>query len=80
MQIVILLTLMTLLPAAVMSITPFLRITVVLHFLRQALGTQTTPSNQVLLGPGAVSDHRHHAAGGVGYVPPGLGADGERAS
>jgi len=50
MQIVILLTLMTLLPAAVMSVTPFLRITVVLHFLRQALGTQSTPSNQVLLG------------------------------
>ena len=50
MQIVILLTLMTILPAAVMSITPFLRITVVLHFLRQALGTQSTPSNQVLLG------------------------------
>lgn len=50
MQIVILLTLMTLLPAAVMCVTPFLRITVVLHFLRQALGTQTAPSNQVLLG------------------------------
>jgi flagellar biosynthetic protein FliP len=50
MQIVVLLTLMTLLPAAVMSITPFLRITIVLHFLRQALGTQSTPSNQVLLG------------------------------
>jgi flagellar biosynthesis protein FliP len=50
MQIVILLTLMTLMPAAVMSITPFLRIVIVLHFLRQALGTQSTPSNQVLLG------------------------------
>jgi len=50
MQIVVLLTLMTLLPAAVMCITPFLRITIVLHFLRQALGTQSTPSNQVLLG------------------------------
>lgn len=50
MQIVILLTLLTLLPAAVACVTPFLRITVVLHFLRQALGTQTTPSNQVLLG------------------------------
>jgi flagellar biosynthetic protein FliP len=50
MQIVILLTLLTLLPAAVMSVTPFLRITVVLHFLRQALGTQSTPSNQVLIG------------------------------
>ncbi len=50
MQIVILLTLLTLLPAIIMSITPFLRISIVLHFLRQALGTQTAPSNQVLLG------------------------------
>jgi flagellar biosynthetic protein FliP len=50
MQIVVLLTLLTLLPAVFMSITPFLRITIVLHFLRQALGTQTTPSNQVLVG------------------------------
>jgi flagellar biosynthetic protein FliP len=50
MQIVILLTLLTLLPAIVMSITPFLRITIVLHFLRQALGTQTVPSNQVMVG------------------------------
>ncbi|MCC6389702.1 MAG: flagellar type III secretion system pore protein FliP [Bryobacterales bacterium] len=50
MQIVILLTLLTVLPAVFMSITPFLRITVVLHFLRQALGTQSTPSNQVLVG------------------------------
>jgi flagellar biosynthetic protein FliP len=50
MQIVILLTLLTLLPAIVMSITPFLRVAIVLHFLRQALGTQTAPSNQVLVG------------------------------
>src|ERR1035437_2697335 len=50
LQIVILLTLLTLLPAVFMSITPFLRITIVMHFLRQALGTQTTPSNQVLVG------------------------------
>ncbi len=50
MQILLLLTLLTLLPAVVVSVTPFLRITVVLHFLRQALGTQSTPSNQVLLG------------------------------
>jgi len=50
MQILLLLTLMTVLPAAVMCVTPFLRLTVVLHFLRQALGTQTIPSNQVLLG------------------------------
>ncbi len=50
MQIIIMLTLMTLLPAVIMSITPFLRISIVLHFLRQALGTQTAPSNQVLIG------------------------------
>ena len=50
LQIALGLTLLTILPAAVMCITPFLRIIVVLHFLRQALGTQTAPSNQVLLG------------------------------
>ncbi len=50
MQILLLLTALTLLPAAIMSLTPFLRLTVVLHFLRQALGTQTVPSNQVLVG------------------------------
>src|SRR5947209_13972462 len=50
MQIVILLTLLAMLPAMVMCVTPFLRISVVLHFLRQALGTQSAPSNQVLVG------------------------------
>lgn len=50
MQIVLLLTALTLLPAIVMCVTPFLRITLVLHFLRQALATQTVPSNQVLVG------------------------------
>src|SRR5258707_9783412 len=50
MQIVVMLTVLSVLPAIIMSVTPFLRITVVLHFLRQALGTQGTPSNQVLIG------------------------------
>lgn len=50
MQIIILLTGLTLLPAIIMSLTPFLRISIVLHFLRQALGTQNAPSNQVLIG------------------------------
>jgi flagellar biosynthetic protein FliP len=50
MQVALSLTMLVLLPAVVMSITPFLRITIVLHFLRQALGTQGTPSNQVLIG------------------------------
>lgn len=50
LEILLLLTLLTLLPAVLMAVTPFLRITIVLHFLRQALGTQTAPSNQVLAG------------------------------
>jgi len=50
MQIIILMTLLTALPAIIMSVTPFLRISIVLHFLRQALGTQSAPSNQVLIG------------------------------
>lgn len=50
LQIVLLLTALTVLPAVVMCLTPFLRITIVLHFLRQALGTQTVPSNQILIG------------------------------
>lgn len=50
MQIILVLTALALVPAALVAATPFLRITVVLHFLRQALGTQTTPSNQVLVG------------------------------
>ncbi len=49
-QILLLLTLLTLLPAAIASLTPFLRILVVLHFLRQAIGTETAPSNQTLIG------------------------------
>ena len=49
MQILLLMTVMTLLPAILMAVTPFLRCVVVLHFLRQALGTQTAPSNQVLV-------------------------------
>jgi flagellar biosynthesis protein FliP len=50
LQIALLLGALSLLPAIIMSVTPFLRITLVLHFLRQALGTQTAPSNQALLG------------------------------
>ena len=50
LQIVLLMTVLTALPAIFVSATPFLRIIVVMHFLRQALGTQTTPSNQVLVG------------------------------
>lgn len=50
--IVFVLTLLTLLPAIILSMTPMVRLLVVFHFLRQALGTQTAPSNQVLMGLG----------------------------
>src|SRR5579871_4490827 len=49
-SIVLGLTLLTLLPALLLSMTPLVRLLVVFHFLRQALGTQTAPSNQVLMG------------------------------
>lgn len=49
-NIVALLTLLTVLPALVVAVTPFTRLLVVFHFLRQALGTQTAPSNQTLIG------------------------------
>jgi flagellar biosynthetic protein FliP len=48
--IIVLLTLLTLLPAVLLSMTPFVRILIVFHFLRQALGTQTAPTNQTLIG------------------------------
>jgi flagellar biosynthetic protein FliP len=44
------LTLITVLPAILMAMTPLVRLLVVFHFLRQALGTQTAPSNPTLLG------------------------------
>ncbi len=50
MQILVLLTLLTLLPALAVSVTSFTRLIIVSHFLRQALGTQTMPPNQVLIG------------------------------
>jgi flagellar biosynthetic protein FliP len=49
-NIVVMLTLLTLLPALLVAMTPFTRLLIVFHFLRQALGTQTAPSNQTLIG------------------------------
>ncbi len=48
--IIVLLTVLTLLPALLLAMTPFVRLLVVFHFLRQALGTQNTPTNQTLIG------------------------------
>lgn len=48
--ILVLLTFLTLIPSILICMTPFARILIVFHFLRQALGLQTTPSNQTLIG------------------------------
>ena len=48
--ILLVLTLLTLLPAILMAMTPLVRLLIVFHFLRQALGTQTAPSNPTLMG------------------------------
>ncbi len=50
LQILALMTLLTLLPAVLLMMTSFTRIIIVLSILRQALGTQQTPPNQVLIG------------------------------
>jgi len=50
LQIVLLLTLLSFLPAILVTMTSFTRIAIVFHFLRQALGTQEMPSNQILIG------------------------------
>lgn len=51
-NILFVLTLITLLPAILMCMTPLVRLLVVFHFLRQAIGTQTAPSNPTLMGLG----------------------------
>jgi len=50
LQILALMTALTLLPAALIMMTSFTRIIIVLSILRQAMGVQSTPSNQVLIG------------------------------
>ncbi|MCB2426286.1 flagellar type III secretion system pore protein FliP [Methylophaga pinxianii] len=50
LQILALMTVLTLLPAALLMMTSFTRIIIVLAILRQAMGVQSTPSNQILIG------------------------------
>jgi len=50
LQVLVLMTLLTFLPAIVMMMTSFIRVTVTFAILRQALGMQQTPSNQILIG------------------------------
>ena len=49
-EILILLTLLTFLPALLLTMTSFMRIIIILGLLRQALGISQTPSNQILIG------------------------------
>lgn len=49
-QILLFMTVMSLLPGALMMMTSFARIVIVLAILRQALGTAQTPSNQIIIG------------------------------
>lgn len=49
-QTMLLLTMLSFLPAMLLMMTSFTRIIIVLSLLRQALGTATTPPNQVLVG------------------------------
>lgn len=50
LQILIVLTIISLAPSILIMLTSFTRIIIVLHFVRSAIGTQTTPPNQILVG------------------------------
>ncbi|WP_232223791.1 flagellar type III secretion system pore protein FliP [Desulforegula conservatrix] len=50
LEIIALLTILSLAPSIVILMTSFTRVAVALHFLRQAIGTQSSPPNQVLIG------------------------------
>ena len=50
MQIVFLITILSLAPSILIMMTSFTRLVIVFHFLRSALATQTVPSNQILIG------------------------------
>lgn len=50
LRMLLILTVISLAPSILIMVTSFTRVLVVLHFVRSALGTQTTPPNQVLIG------------------------------
>jgi flagellar biosynthetic protein FliP len=50
MQILFLITILSLAPSILIMMTSFTRILIVFHFVRTALGTQTVPANQILIG------------------------------
>ena len=51
-QVLLLMTMMAFLPAALLMMTCFTRIVIVLALLRQAIGTMSTPTNQIIIGLG----------------------------
>lgn len=62
MQILLLMTSLSFIPAMVIMLTSFTRIIVVLSILRQAIGLQQTPSNQVLIGMSLFMTFFHYGA------------------
>ena len=50
LQVLLFMTMLSMLPAALMTMTSFTRIIIVLSILRQALGMMQTPSNQIIIG------------------------------
>jgi flagellar biosynthetic protein FliP len=50
LQIVLLMTVLSLVPSIIIMVTSFTRIVIVFHFLRAAMGTQSMPPNQILVG------------------------------
>jgi flagellar biosynthesis protein FliP len=63
LQILLIMTALSFIPAFVMLMTSFTRIIIVFSILRQALGLQQTPSNQILTGMALFLTHVYHGAG-----------------
>ena len=50
LQVLLILTILSLAPSIIIMTTSFVRIVIVFHFVRQAIGLQSTPPNQVMVG------------------------------
>lgn len=61
-KMLLVLTILSLAPSILIMMTSFTRIIIVLHFLRTAIGTQTTPPNQVLIGLALFLTFFYHVA------------------
>ena len=61
-QLLLLLSVLTLAPSILILMTAFLRIAIVLDFVKRALSLQQVPPNQVLMGAGPLPDPVHHVA------------------